>query len=291
MADVVQEEQEPCALTLKPAVLPQCNERLAVLSEQGIAKLLSQGFERSQISVITYLNLRYQGTDTAIMTSLNEGNVSRNDGDYTSAFVNRYKREYGFTLDRPILIDDLRVRVIGRSRLLPHGIGHPEQQPASSDSGSSDSRRRVRTYFENGFQEIPSLTLKDLFHGQKIRGPALVVNETCTILVSQFFCACARFCCSPLVISKDRATLHCASVWRRGSENRRGRVGVEQRQNRHENESRAVGCFRSPIHEHSRTNGKDASTHSHLYEHQGATGFLVCAVWVKRFCVGWFGLV
>jgi len=32
-----------------------------------------------------------------------------------------YQREYGFTLDRPILVDDLRVRSAGHSNALPQG--------------------------------------------------------------------------------------------------------------------------------------------------------------------------
>lgn len=34
-----------------------------------------------------------------------------------------YQREYGFTLDRPIMVDDLRVRSAGRARPLPHEAG------------------------------------------------------------------------------------------------------------------------------------------------------------------------
>ncbi len=30
-----------------------------------------------------------------------------------------YQREYGFSLDRPILVDDLRVRSAGRAKTLP----------------------------------------------------------------------------------------------------------------------------------------------------------------------------
>ena len=40
---------------------------------------------------------------------------------YTRAFVGRYQREFGFTLDRPIVVDDVRVRGTGRSGTLERG--------------------------------------------------------------------------------------------------------------------------------------------------------------------------
>lgn len=58
-----------------------------------------------------FLNCRYQGTDTLIMT------VAHTDtNSYEETFVENYRREYGFELvGRSILVDDVRVRAVGRS--------------------------------------------------------------------------------------------------------------------------------------------------------------------------------
>src|SRR5688572_14351341 len=59
--------------------------------------LLEQGFSNSDIHFEIYLNLRYDGTDTSIMTLRPE------DQDYEKAFVTQYKREYGFVIEVRIL--------------------------------------------------------------------------------------------------------------------------------------------------------------------------------------------
>ncbi len=46
-----------------------------------------------------FLNLRYDGTDVAIMTA------SAHDSAYSAAFEDNYRREFGFTLeDRRIMV-------------------------------------------------------------------------------------------------------------------------------------------------------------------------------------------
>lgn len=57
---------------------------------------------------------RYAGTDVAVMTSWQEGS------DPAAAFAAAYQREFGFVLDRPVVVDDVRVRATGRAADLPH---------------------------------------------------------------------------------------------------------------------------------------------------------------------------
>jgi 5-oxoprolinase (ATP-hydrolysing) len=48
------------------------------------------------------------------MTSWQEGS------DPAAAFAAAYQREFGFVLDRPVVVDDVRVRATGRAADLPH---------------------------------------------------------------------------------------------------------------------------------------------------------------------------
>lgn len=56
---------------------------------------------------------RYQGTDVAVMTPWTQGVNSE------TAFGAAYEREFGFRLERPIVVDDIRVRATGRANPLP----------------------------------------------------------------------------------------------------------------------------------------------------------------------------
>jgi hypothetical protein len=47
------------------------------------------------------------------MTSWQEGS------DPSAAFAAAYQREFGFVLDRPVVVDDVRVRATGRAANLP----------------------------------------------------------------------------------------------------------------------------------------------------------------------------
>eukprot|EP00882_Tetradesmus_deserticola_P029192 GHRQ01032646.1.p2 GENE.GHRQ01032646.1~~GHRQ01032646.1.p2 ORF type:complete len:115 (-),score=37.92 GHRQ01032646.1:195-539(-) len=56
---------------------------------------------------------RYAGTDVAVMTRWQEGS------DPAAAFAAAYQREFGFVLERGVVVDDLRVRATGRAAKLP----------------------------------------------------------------------------------------------------------------------------------------------------------------------------
>lgn len=56
---------------------------------------------------------RYAGTDVAVMTAWVKGS------DPAAAFAAAYQREFGFVLDRPVVVDDVRVRATGRAAELP----------------------------------------------------------------------------------------------------------------------------------------------------------------------------
>jgi N-methylhydantoinase A/oxoprolinase/acetone carboxylase beta subunit len=52
-------------------------DRLTVLEAEARAELVAQGFISTGISCTCYLNCRYQGTDTAMMTSLDMSSIDR----------------------------------------------------------------------------------------------------------------------------------------------------------------------------------------------------------------------
>lgn len=68
LADVVQEVQEPAQINFGPAAYESLGKSIEGLKQRCIEKLESQGFKKDGIDVEVFLNLRYQGTDTAMMT-------------------------------------------------------------------------------------------------------------------------------------------------------------------------------------------------------------------------------
>lgn len=77
-----------------------------------------------------FLNLRYNGTDVAVMIQCLD------NGDYQTPFTEHYKREFGFVLDRAVMIDDVRVRAIGRTQRMV------EKAQSTNDPGMLKSTGR-----------------------------------------------------------------------------------------------------------------------------------------------------
>jgi len=100
------------------------------------------------------------------------------DGDFAGAFQTLYRQEFGFELSgRNILVDDLRVRSIGRaSKLKSFKIDR-------ADGTSARKLDSVRCYFESGWQQTDLYTMEDLQAGHTIQGPAILIQDTSTILI------------------------------------------------------------------------------------------------------------
>lgn len=186
LADVVVEKQEPFNCSPIRDELELAIERLNCLEIDATNELMSQGFERGSIVCIKYINCRYQGTDTALMTTLNDS-TSESMGvthtSYEEVFKRNYKREYGFELPRNILMDDVRVRAVGysvSSKKLVDGNSHSDVVAVAAPVPNES----VHIYFEHvGRVLTPVYYADSLLHGQSIAGPAIIIQNVATVIV------------------------------------------------------------------------------------------------------------
>jgi len=172
LADVVQEHQEPTAIVFNAGDMKEINTKIEKLRAKCVADLASQGFEKSDIETEAFLNLRFEGTDFAMMIpGPHDPTVT-----FESAFVEQYKREFGFTLlGRKIFVDDIRVR----------GTGKTSHRPPTAHGGPRSPKPFLTTsaYFEGGRRQTKVFRLADLGPGDTIEGPAILLDEYSTILV------------------------------------------------------------------------------------------------------------
>jgi 5-oxoprolinase (ATP-hydrolysing) len=157
MADAVVEEQEPAKEIYAIAKVdiggfdedqdPSAATREARLDHLAVnarSALMKQGYFEESIVTEKYLNMRYQGTDNAIM--IKERKTTDGKMPYAKTFIEQYRREFGFELKgRDILIDDFRVRAFVAGPLLP-------PQHSMPLLGSPVQSGRTRAYFENGWE-------------------------------------------------------------------------------------------------------------------------------------------
>ncbi|KAJ4978030.1 hypothetical protein NE237_008810 [Protea cynaroides] len=176
LADVVEESQEPYSAVYGPESVLEASRKESILLDLVKQKLKEQGFRDENITTETYLNLRYEGTDTAIMVKRfkTEGGL---ESDYAVEFVKLFQKEYGFKLqNRNILFCDVRVRGIGVTNILKPR----ELEPVS---GTPQVEGHYKVYFGNGWHETPLFKLENLGYGHILPGPAIIMNGNSTVIV------------------------------------------------------------------------------------------------------------
>ncbi|KAF4464230.1 hydantoinase B oxoprolinase [Fusarium albosuccineum] len=185
LAEVVQEAQEPCNEVLTSETMPKISARHDHLRQTGTKALLDQGVDQAAIKHEVYLNLRYRGSDTTLMI------LEPADGNWKREFIAEHLREFSFKLpdDREVLVDDIRVRAIGISsestkdnESLQQELQEDKFAPIKADKLAVGTKP---LYFKHGgFHQASILLLKDLAPGNLVTGPAVIIDDTQTVVVA-----------------------------------------------------------------------------------------------------------
>jgi 5-oxoprolinase (ATP-hydrolysing) len=178
LAEIVQEAQEPMAAQYIGSE-ETIDLKLQGLMDRSTEQLGTQGFTKGQLRHEIFLNMRYEGSDTSLMI------LKPDDGDFASAFVGRHRREFNFTFERPILVDDVRVRTIASANKASEKSPLKQLKEANIKQASAPSQF-TEVYFDSefGFIKTPVHQLRELGSNVKLHGPAIIIDETQTIVVS-----------------------------------------------------------------------------------------------------------
>lgn len=197
------EQQEPCAMEYNESTRSSIMSRIERLTAKVKAELTAQGFEDELIEIEPYLNMRYDGSDTSLMT------LAPSDGsfDYHSAFEAAYREEFGFLLEKKaIMIDDIRIRGIGKSH---EGLGEStlsETDRLVFEAVDVEAQREPKLasmYFEaTGRREVPIYLLDKLAAGALVRGPAALLDGTQSIVLTPD--ATAKICSRAVYIELEQ---------------------------------------------------------------------------------------
>ncbi|KZF20131.1 5-oxoprolinase [Xylona heveae TC161] len=194
LADVVDEQQVPSSKVWSDdsTVREDLKEVMDGLKGKAVKALHDQGFNDDKIVFEEYLNMRYRGTESALMIikpSVEEVENEYNGDEWAfeRAFIKQHQQEFGFTLPgRDIIVDDVRARGIGQSfKGLEKTVDQQLKEIKINDLGPNEKRYGTNSvYFEGGRQETPIFKLDDLNVGDRIKGPAIIADGTQTIVVT-----------------------------------------------------------------------------------------------------------
>lgn len=180
LSDIVSDLQEPCAKVYNSVNRDSLLGDLEKLQNKATMELLEQGIEENTIKLEIFFNMGYKGSDTRIMIE------KPTDQDFLGNFYKVHEKEFAFNdYQKDVLISDIRVRASGNvlsdlTERSPYKDFDTIAKKAVSKSHVVTSRP---VYFKEGVYETKFYSLKEINDGEVVKGPAIILDETQTILV------------------------------------------------------------------------------------------------------------
>jgi len=204
LADRAYELQEPSSTFYSSSTRSTLTARLNSLTLQVQHELQCQGFRPDRIHVERMLNMRFEGTDTSLMVLPGASDGDGNE-DFEAAFRRVYKAEFGFLLEgQSVSVDDIKVRGIGKTfdtlgESVISEVSHLPRHPVPVSRADST----YSVYFDKigRVDSTPVFLLDERKIGDEVKGPAMIIDDTQTIVVVPG--ATAVVCSKHLYITLD----------------------------------------------------------------------------------------
>ncbi|WP_192359713.1 hydantoinase B/oxoprolinase family protein, partial [Mesorhizobium mediterraneum] len=161
---------KPLAEDSRPAI----DDLIATLRKAVIDELAAQGIAEDAVASKPVLQVRYDGTDTALPVNFEHGSIARAKGDFEMA----HKAQFGFVYDdKPMIVESVGVEGIDTG-----GTGRDESDSVLEDIAASHSQSR-KIFADGTWRDAGIFRREALKPGHRIAGPALVIEPNQTIVV------------------------------------------------------------------------------------------------------------
>jgi N-methylhydantoinase A len=148
--------------------------------------LESEGVSAEDHRFEYYADCRYFRQDIQMSIPVDVGELRSETGlaEIKDDFEARHDKQFGFSLDAPLEIANLRV--IGKGVI--EGVSIEATEPGDSDpSGAQVDTTEV--YFDGNYHDTPIYDRTELAAGNEISGPAIVVEDDSTVVVQPAYTA------------------------------------------------------------------------------------------------------
>ncbi|MCH0629973.1 hydantoinase B/oxoprolinase family protein [Kocuria palustris] len=175
VADIVIERQAPVSIvyTKSNATISSKIEELLVDANKEFEAENLSGSKQTNI----LLNMRYEGLDTHLLINYDPAQ------DQAEAFVARHRQEFGFSLDRRVIVDDIQVLLVATE------VEEEVKDPFAELRKNRQHLKLVaptewtKTYFDNAWHSTAVHKLHSLPKYTTIQGPAILLDDTQTLVV------------------------------------------------------------------------------------------------------------
>src|SRR5262249_12420114 len=148
---------------------PRIRAEMGALTQAATREVLSQGAPPESVELRERAHLRYEGTDTALITPFGETADMRRD------FEAAYKRRFSFLMPgREIIIEAVSVEAIGKSDAFAETPPDKEAKEARPPAAAVEYVKMGET------RAAPVFLREALVIGQQIDGPAIIAERNAT---------------------------------------------------------------------------------------------------------------
>ncbi len=163
---------------LANAVVDRMHASAATLVAQGHAVLEGDGIPAARRVAQVRVELRYAGTETALAVPLGDrAEDPERASRLRAAFEAEHQRELGYArLDHPVEAVTLRVELHGT-------LEAPAPPPIPASDALPPPLRHTRLWIDGAFVEAPVHARDALPRGPTLHGPALVLDDTGTLVL------------------------------------------------------------------------------------------------------------
>ncbi|MFJ6515579.1 hydantoinase B/oxoprolinase family protein [Streptomyces sp. NPDC091406] len=152
----------------------------AELGDRTREALRADGVPDSAITTRARVLLRYAGTDAALPVDLDA------EGAMAEAFAAAHRARFGFTMDKPVVVETVSVEATGAT-----ASGAPDDTAPATDPGPDAGfdgdppapADTVDLYAEGRWQHAPLYRRADLRPADTVTGPAIVAEDDATTVV------------------------------------------------------------------------------------------------------------
>ena len=214
-------------------------------------EIAQQSSHIDSVDVRVSVHVRYAGTDTVILVE------RATPSEMSLAFRKAHRQRFGFVDDdRMLVAEAISVEAIGRQTAAAAGGA------LSFSDNSTPSVSTSRMYCDGKWQEVAVYHRETLQADQSIDGPAIIAEQTGTIVVEPGWTATQRGS-GDLVMQRlvNRQTEYA--------------IGTDA-------DPVMLEVFNNPVYVDRRTNGRNAAKHRLLGQYQGATRFFLCSIRCDR---------
>ena len=175
LADVTAMREIAVEAPLTARLLAELDRVAMSLHADALAELAEQGIESARTRAAHRAHLRYEGTDTALPVPL--GGVA----EMVTSFEQAYRQHFSFLMpSKTILVEAVSVELAAASSAqagkLPNGM--PQDHPPRPEQARAGATAAM--YAAGAWADVPLVRRRDLRPGQRVDGPALIVEDFAT---------------------------------------------------------------------------------------------------------------